>query len=118
MQLTELTISNLNLYSPSTGEVICHQESGYNEGATTLMGYWIQEIADQPFIKNPDLKKQWEAYVHHYEEENDLFPADENAIDDFFVHYDNSNWMVMKIKTSGMPGDTAWFVIDMEPDNE
>ncbi len=117
MQLAELSISNLNLYSPSNGEVICHEEIGYNEDATTLMGYWIQEIADQPFIQNPELKKQWDAYVQDYEEKNDLFPANENTIDGFFRDYDNPNWMVFKIQTFGMPGDVAWFVINMEPED-
>ncbi|WP_462318561.1 hypothetical protein [Marinilabilia sp.] len=118
MELAELTLSNLNLYSPSTGEVICHEETGYNEAEASLMGYWIQEIADQPFIKSPELKKRWEDFVQKYEQENDLFPADEDTMDEFFIHYENTDWLVMKIKTFGMPGDNAWFVINMEPENE
>ncbi|RCW36758.1 hypothetical protein [Marinilabilia salmonicolor] len=117
MQLTELTLSNLNLYSPSTGEVICHEDSGYNEDAISLMGYWIQEIADQPFIKNPTLKKEWEAFFTRFETEHDIFPSGEDDLDNFFKQYNNPDWLVLKVKTFGMPGDTAWFIVNMEPHN-
>lgn len=116
MQIIDLTLSNLNLYSPSTGEVICHEDTGYNEEAATLIGYWINEVADQPFIKNPAMKKAWEQFVEKYEKENDIFPTGD-ALDDFFMEYKHPGWMVFKIQTLGIPGDIAWFVINMEPEN-
>ena len=63
MQIITLELENLNLYSPSTGEVLCHEETGYNEDAQSLMGYWVQEIMDEPFIKNPDLQQASNAYM-------------------------------------------------------
>lgn len=106
MQITNLSLSNLNLYSPSTGEVICHEETGYHHGAKTLMGYWIYEVVDQPFIKDDRLKEAWEKFVARFEEENDDFPA-EVEIDDFFVKYEQQSWFVFKIQTFGMAGDIA-----------
>jgi len=42
------------------------------------MGYWIQEVIDEPFIKNPELQQAWDAYITAADalmEEDDDFPG-------------------------------------------
>ena len=112
MQILELELSNLDFYCPFTGEFICTEEKGYNEDAKSLIGYWVNEIRDQPFIKDKELQDKWDVFVETYENENDCFP-DSEEIDDFFKSYD-SEWIVFKICTYGMLGDIAWFILDKE----
>jgi hypothetical protein len=116
MQIISIHSENLNLYSPSTGEVLCHEETGYNEDAQSLLGYWVQEVLYEPFIKNPDLQKAWDAYMEESDarmEADDEYPGPD--VDEFLARYNHPSWLVFRIETAGMIGDIAWFVIDMEP---
>ncbi len=56
MQIIELELSHYDLYSPATGELICGEESGYNEEAKSLMGYWIGEVFTEPLIKDESIQ--------------------------------------------------------------
>ncbi len=113
MQIIELTLSNLDLYCPVTGEPICLEDSGYNDEAKSLKGYWVNEIMDQPFVKDKKLEDDWESFVAKFEDENDYFPGS-MEMDDFLTEYDSPNWIVFKICTYGMMGDIAWFVLNMD----
>ena len=115
MQIITLTLQNLNLYSPSTSEVLCHEETGHNDNAQSLMGYWVQEVMDEPFIKNPELQQAWSTYMEQSDarlEEDDLYPGPD--LDEFLEQYDAPTWIAFRIETWGMPGDVAWFVVEME----
>ena len=115
MQIITLELENLNLYSPSTGEVLCHEETGYNEEAQSLMGYWVQEVMDDPFIKNPDLQQAWDRYMEQSDarlEADDEYPGPD--VDEFLEQYDHPTWIAFRIETFGMIGDVAWFVVEME----
>ena len=119
MQIITLETENLNLYSPSTGEVLCHEETGYNEEAQSLMGYWVQEIMDEPFIKNPDLQQAWDAYMEESDarlEADDEYPGPD--VDEFLAQYDYPTWIAFRIETWGMIGDVAWFVVEMDTGSE
>ncbi len=115
MQIISLELENLNLYSPSTGEVICHEDTGYNEEARSLMGYWIQEVMNEPFIKNPDLQQAWDEYLEAADallEEDDEAPDPD--VDEFLLQYESPTWIAFRIETFGLPGEVAWFVVEME----
>ena len=115
MQIITLELENLNLYSPSTGEVLCHEETGYNEEAQSLMGYWVQEIMDEPFIKNPSLQQAWDAYMEEsdarLEADNEYFSPD---VDEFLEAFESPTWIAFRIQTFGIIGDVAWFVVEMD----
>jgi len=118
MQIITLQLQNLNLYSPSNGEVLCHTETGYNEDARSLMGYWKLEIIDEPFIKNPHLQLAWDAYMEASNsllEEDDDFPGP--SVDEFLQEYnDQPTWIAFRIETQGIIGEIAWIVVEMEVD--
>lgn len=113
MQIIDLTLSHLNLYCPATGEYIAKEDTGYNEDAKSLMGYWINEILDQPFIKDAILNAVWEAFALKYEEENDGLSPEYSDLEEFLSEYEHSTCIVFKIRTEGLIGDIAWFVLDM-----
>ncbi|MFW5663909.1 MAG: hypothetical protein ACOCYD_02620 [bacterium] len=119
MQIITLELQNLNLYSPSTGEVLCHEETGYNEEAQSLMGYWVLEVMDEPFIKNTALQLAWDEYMQAADvrlEEDDNYPGPD--VDEFLEQFDHPTWMVFRIETWGLPGEIAWFVVEMEKAGE
>ena len=115
MQIITIELENLTLYSPSTGEVLCHEETGYNEEAQSLMGYWVQEIMDEPFIKNPELEEAWTAYIEESDarlEADDEYPGPD--VDEFLEQYDAPSWIAFRIETFGMIGDVALIVVEMD----
>jgi len=115
MQIITLELENLNLYSPSTGEVLCHEDTGTNEDARSLMGFWTQELMDTPLIKNPALLQAWDAYMEESDarlEADDEYPGPD--VDEFLFQYDHPTWIAFRIDTWGMIGDVAWFVVEME----
>lgn len=119
MQIITLELENLNLYSPSTGEVLCHEDSGTNEEARSLMGYWTRELMDEPFIKNPELQQAWDAYMEESDarlEAGDEFPGPD--VDEFLEACEQPSWIAFRIETWGLPGDIAWFVVDMEANSK
>lgn len=115
MQIIPIELGHLNLYSPSNGELICHEETGYNHNALSLMGYWVQEVMDEPFIKNPKLKEAWGKYI---QEVDNLMETDNEHpgpdVDEFLEKFENATWIAFRIETKDMPGDVAWFVVNME----
>jgi len=116
MQLLNLELDHFNLYCPSTGEYILLEDEGVNEDALSLKGYWVDEVMGEPFIKDADLQKAWDAFIENYEKENDDFP-DYTEIETFLVNYPEPNWVIYKITTHGMACgpicSTAWNVVDM-----
>ncbi len=116
MQLLNLELDHFNLYCPSTGEYILLEDEGVNEEALSLKAYWVDEVMGEPFIKDGDLQKAWDAFVENYEKENDDFP-DYTEIETFLVNYPEPNWVIYKITTHGMACgpicSTAWNVVDM-----
>ena len=115
MQIITIELENLNIYSPSTGEVLCHEETGTNEDARSLMGFWTEELIDTPLIKNPALQQAWDAYMEDTDarlEADDEYPGPD--VDEFLEQYDAPTWIAFRIKTFGIIGDVAWFVVEME----
>ena len=118
MQIIHLESSTLNLYNPSTGEVIAHEDTGYNEEARSLMGYWLHETMNEPLIKNPELKQAWEAYMEETDarlEADDDYPGPD--VDEFLGQYEHPDWIAFRVETWGMIGEVGWFVLEMEINN-
>ena len=126
MQIVELELSHYDLYSPSTGELICGEETGYNEEAKSLMGYWIGEVFTEPFIKDEALKEAWYQLV---EKIDVAVEAGENGeglemehLVQFLADYDAPTWIVFKIghpnDVTGMVIDNGWFVVNMEKEQQ
>ena len=129
MQIIKLELSHYDLYSPSTGELICGEESGYNEEAKSLMGYWIDEVFMEPFVKDQSLKAAWEQLVRACEEAQEKADEDGTELDEafelntdrliqFLTEYDAPSWIVFQIGHSddvtGTVIDNGWFVLNME----
>jgi len=118
MQIIELELSHYNLCSPVNGEPISTEEEGINEDAKSLMGYWMDEIMGDPYIKDDDLKLKWEEMTRDKEETLQGYTDYYEALETFLKEYPCKTWIVFKITTgapAGSPRDeTTWFVIDME----
>lgn len=72
MQQIKLELNHTNFYCPATGVYILKDGEECNESAPSLMGYWVDEVIDEPFIKNPDLSTAWEKYRKENFNEDDL----------------------------------------------
>ncbi len=118
MQLTELELSHMNLYSPSTGEVLCNEETGFNQDAKSLKGFWINEVLTEPIIIDSSLKTAWIKFLEKCEEEEELFTPTYDHLVKFLKDYDNPTWIVFEITNCGMAcgpsSSTVWYVVDME----
>jgi len=122
MQIIELELSHYDLYSPSTGELICGEETGYNEGAKSLIGYWIGEVFTEPFIKDESLKAAWYQLIQKVDAAVEAGEDDEGLelenVLQFLAEYDAPSWIVFQIghadDVTGTVIDNSWFVLDME----
>jgi len=118
MQIIELRLSHFNLYSPANGEAIANEEIGFNVDAKSLVGYWMDEVIGEPFIRNNEFASKWEELVAEKEEELEDYLDYYEALEIFLKDYPCPTWIVFKITTgnkAGGPGDeTLWVVIDME----
>ena len=128
MQIIELELSHCNLYCPATGEVICNEETGMNENARSLMGYWVYEVYREPFIKNDKLEDAWEKLVSECEEAEERADEEDTELDEafdldtdrlvkFLKDYDAPNCIVYEITncdfSCGPVVNTVWYVVNM-----
>jgi len=118
MQHLELELNHFNFYCPATGIFILKDGEQCNESAPSLMAYWVDEVIDEPFIKNPELAAAWAEYCReHIQADNEELGAVE-MLQNFLAEYPQNNWVVFKIThcsvAHGHQSITAWFVIDME----
>jgi len=122
MQIIELELSHYDLYSPSTGEHICGEETGFNENAKSLMGYWIGEVFNEPFIKDESLKAAWDQLIEKVDAAVEAGMDDQGLeiehLNQFLADYDAPSWIVFKIghpdDVTGTVIDNCWFVLNME----
>lgn len=117
MQIIKLELSHFNFFCPVTGHQICGEDTGMDENAPSLMGYWVDEVLYEPGINNPTLKADWLLYEAGLDMDAPGFDIFDD-FESFLKNYQASNWIVFKITTSGIAcgpsSTTAWYVIDME----
>ena len=118
MQIVELELNHFNFYCPATGEFILMEDEPCNEDAASLMGYWVDEVINEPFLKDEQLKKDFEAFINYHEEEDEDFSLGFEELEQFLTEFEAPNWVVYKITTCGIGCggpicSTVYFVIDM-----
>ena len=110
MNYVELDLDHPNLFCPMTGEQICGHNI-MNEKASSLMGFWIHEVIDEPTIKDKKLLSAWEKLVKETEKNgNDV---DSKALKKMLRDYKHQNAVVFEIYDSNLLGDGGWFVLDL-----
>ena len=119
MQIVELELNHPNFYCPVTGEFILKADEQCNEDATSLMGYWVDEVIDSPFLKDELLKKDFAAFMSYHEEQDEDFSLGFEELEQFLTEFEVPNWVVYKITTSGMGCggpmcSTVYMIIDMD----
>lgn len=119
MQIVELELNHFNFYCPATGECILNPGEQCNEDAASLMGYWVDEVIDEPFLKDELLKKDFEAFINYQEEQDEDFFLGVEELEQFLTEFEVPNWVVYKITTSGMGCggpmcSTVYMIIDMD----
>lgn len=120
MQIVELELSHYNFFCPVTGEYIVKEGEPANDDVPSLMGYWVNEVIDEPFIKNPALQKGYDLFLLSEKAENENFYLDFEAVEKFLSTLEAENWVTYKITTKGMScnggpvWETVYFVIDMD----
>ena len=120
MQIIELELSHYNFFCPVTGEYIIKEGEPVNDEAVSLMGYWINEVIDEPFIKNAALKKGYDMFLLSEKEENKDFYFNYEELEKFLSTLGAQNWVTYKITTKTMScnngpiWETVYFVIDMD----
>lgn len=123
MQVIELELNHFNFYNPANGALICSNEQGHNLEEKSFIGYWMDEVINEPFVKDEKLLKAWEeAWEKSLDDEeaaddDELLPENADILDRFFKNYEHEGWFVFKITTgpeAGGPGyETVWFVLDL-----
>jgi hypothetical protein len=114
MQIVSLRLDHYNFYSPSTGEWIT-QETDINEDAVSLLGYWVDEFWEEPFIKDDELKKHWQNYLANFEQfkNHDQVRCEYDMLRDFFKSIPFNNVLVFEISDNNAFSRTGYFVIDL-----
>lgn len=116
MQIIELELNHNNFFCPATGEYILKEDEDANHDAASLMGYWLGDCIEEPFIKNAALQENYDLYVLNKQNKNSNFRIGSNELENFLTHLDVKNWVVFKISTGGnfRPWQIVYFVIDMD----
>jgi hypothetical protein len=121
MRIIYLEQENFNLYSPSTGDVLYHTETGFNIEARSLQGFWAPGQITEPFIKDPVIREKWEQYLNGTNEE--MYPMEDPQqpdVEEFlYCHYEGNPVLIaFRVQITGQPDQVAWFAVDMEPANK
>lgn len=108
MQIIKLELTHYQFFNPATGEQILYEED-CNEDAKSLMGYWIDEFLDEPFIKNKTLEKAWKKFQKNAHQD---FESPFEKLRTFFSNYPEKGWAVFELTSEGDP-ITVWHVLDL-----
>lgn len=115
------------MFCPSTNEVIFAPGSEeINANAEAIIGYWHNEILEEPSIADSDLASAWDEYFEKWEELTDEIDGSE-AVKKFLKKYKNPKWKVFECIFNGIAcgpvSFTVFFVvkadtvIEEDPDN-
>jgi hypothetical protein len=121
MNYNELELDHYNFFCPVTGVQILG-ESHCDESAPSLKAYWVDEVMDEPVIKDPGLEAAWAQLLEKFEEDEDGDFLMGDDLKKFLTNYVAPNWSVFEITTSGMScgptSSTVWLVIDLNTELE
>ena len=116
MNYNTLNLDHFNFFCPATGARILGEEHS-DDSAQSLRAYWIDEIFDEPVIKDPSLMEAWTKFSEGFALENEDETPGYEELEQFLKSYLAPNWAVFEITTCGMgcgpTRTTGWFVIDM-----
>lgn len=116
MQLFDLHPDHFNVYCQATGECVFEEDSGLNQAAPSLFGYWFAESWDEPIIMNSKLIELWNAFeTNNPVKRNDLSFYPSQYIDAFFASVKMVNVIVLK-RTFHDPFNTHidYIVLDLD----
>lgn len=123
MKVIELELNHLNFYNPANGTWICSEEKGYNLEEKSFIGYWVEEVLDEPFVKDEKLLNAWkETWMGYNGEdtapfEDEYIEFDEEFLDNFLENYEHEGWFAFKIITGPEAGgpfyEVAWLVLNL-----
>ena len=113
MKIDFLELSNYKMYNSVTGDVIVDESC--EEGAASLIAYWVDECFNEPMIKDEVLKATWESFVEKFEMEQEDSPFMEE-LDQFILDHDSASWIAYEITTCGLAfgpaSNTVLFIVD------
>lgn len=124
MHILELKLNHLYFYCPATGVCILNPDEQCNEDAKSLIGYWVDEMMYEPFLKNERLQAEFETYIQENEEIDQDFYFGTEELESFLTNFVAPNWVAYKITTKGFGCggpicSTVYLLIDMDTtDNE
>lgn len=115
MQIIDLELQHFNFYCPATGECILKEDEPCNDDAKSLQAYWIDEVMEEPMIKNKKLAADWKRFYARHRKD---YQSDFDVLEDFFRQYEQPAWVVFKLTNSGMgcggpTSMTVWKVLDL-----
>jgi len=110
MNYVELDLDHTNLFCPITGEQICG-DNIMHEKASSLMGFWINEVLNEPTINDKKLLSAWKNLVKETEKNGDV--VDAATLKKMLRDYKHPNAVVFEIYDSSLLGDGGWFVLDL-----
>ena len=116
MKVYNYELSNYSMINSVTKEVIADEEC--HDDAESLIACWLDEVIDQPFIKDETLILAWESATSNLDPENTDYLEFIDFMEKFLADYENPNWIVYKLTTSGIAcgpvSMTAWYVVDKD----
>lgn len=115
MQIIDLELPHFNFYCPATGDCILMEDEPCNDDAKSLQAYWIDEVMDEPMIKNEKLAADWKLYYNKHRKKHQY---SFQVLESFLKKYDQLNWVVFKLTFCGMgcggpTSMTVWKVLDL-----
>jgi hypothetical protein len=116
MEIIEFTSAFYKMYNPVAGDTIVDEEC--DDDAESLIGYWIDEVFEEPIMNNQVFLTAWEEYSVKYRDEHDDESPDYDALGVFLREYENPAWKVIEITSYGMAcgpvSHTVWMVVDKD----
>lgn len=117
MEIITLQQECLNLDCPVTGEYILRDDEPVNEDAKSLMGYWIDMVFEDPFIKSEKLRKAWEEFSEKFAIENEGYDPEFDDFESFITNLNWDKWVCYKLIETGMAcgpnSTTVWKILDL-----
>lgn len=117
MQIVSLELNELRFYCPITGKAIVSPEECNND-VDSLLGYWVNEVIDEPFIKDKNLEEKYEAFIAKKEASDADFCFYSDTLEEFLQDFQAENHVTFKITTRwvdyvGPQSSTVYIVLDM-----
>lgn len=116
MDIIELELQNGKFFSPTNGELLFDPKTGVNEDASTLAGWWDDDIHQpyyEPLIPHEGMRYKWEDYINDIMLSNKELELEPNPEDFILKYQDDTTLLGFQIKLTDRKRAAGWIVVKM-----